>query len=292
MWSYPRIRGPTMSRDDIAAAQAALNAWPDSVLPSPTWQISDACRRLIDALGGLHADAAGWLDIAALIRQVLLTARVTYGGRPTLSIPEDDEWASPEHWEAVRCDVAPLSDGRRSVQALDWEPPATLVDDGVGEGPAREQVLEAYRDADPARFAELNADPFWESVHNYPTYRGEPQRQAARAAVLNDGAAVLISLPTGRGKTAIAWSKVLLARQGVSVVVVPTVVLALDMERRTAEMAKDRGRELSPLGIVRVCRLSGSRRQEATSRRCKGRYTATALHVSGGVRVESGASHA
>ena len=80
-------------------------------------------------------------------------------------------------------------------------------------------------------------------MHGYGSYRGEPQRQAARAAVLNDGGALAVALPTGRGKTAVAWSKALLSDHGVSIVVVPTVVLALDMERRTQEASQARQRD-------------------------------------------------
>jgi ATP-dependent DNA helicase RecQ len=230
----------------MAAAQSVLAAWPETNSLDPTWVISDACRRLIDAVVGLSDQTAGWRDVASLVRQVLLTQRVTYGGHPSLSVPPGPTWPSSEQWEAVRCTTAPLANGGRSVQALDWAPPATSEGDDTGVDLARDQVLEAYRDADFPHAKTLDADPFWKIAHGYPTYRGEPQRQAARAAVLNDGGSVLISLPTGRGKTAIAWSKVLLSTQGVTVVVVPTIVLALDMERRTNETANHLGRQLSP----------------------------------------------
>ena len=91
------------------------------------------------------------------------------------------------------------------------------------------------------------------SAHRYDHYRGEPQRQAARAAVLNDGGSLIVALPTGRGKTAVAWSKALLSDRGVTIVVVPTVVLALDMERRTSEEA-NRGRATEPAREVRLRR--------------------------------------
>jgi ATP-dependent DNA helicase RecQ len=237
-----------MSRDDIAVAQANLNSWP---LPAPadsSLDLSDACLRLLHALAGLRDGGAGWRDVAALVRQVLLTARVTYGGQPTLAVPSSDEWPNAAQWEMVNCSCSPLPDGRRSVQALDWAPPTSLENDGVGDHLAHEQVLEGYRDEQPNQSGLLGADPFWKSAHDYPTYRGEPQRQAARAAVLNSGGSLLVSLPTGRGKTAVAWSKVLLSNEGVTVVVVPTIVLALDMERRTDELAKRRGQPFSPLG--------------------------------------------
>lgn len=237
-----------MSRDDIAVAQEAIKAWPEPLDVDSAFDVSDACRRLVDAIAGLSDGATGWLDIAALVRQVLLTTQVTYGGHSTLAVPHETPWPTTEQWEQVNCSWAKLQNGWRSVSALDWEPPASQQDDGVGEDLAREQVLEVYRDVEPDQTLLLDADPFWKSAHDYETYRGETQRQAARAAVLNDGKSVLISLPTGRGKTAVAWSKVLLAGQGVTIVVVPTVVLALDMERRTDEMARDRQLQLSPIG--------------------------------------------
>src|SRR6185312_14107994 len=64
----------------------------------------------------------------------------------------------------------------------------------------------------------------------------------------NDSGALIVALPTGRGKTAVARSKTLLSVEGVTIVVVPTVVLALDMERRTTEAAANRNQPLSPLG--------------------------------------------
>ncbi|MCZ4552242.1 protein DpdF [Gordonia rubripertincta] len=235
-----------MSRDDIAAAQAALIAWPEAESPLRTLVLSDACRRLLDALAGLSDYRAGWRDVASLVRQVLLTSRVTYGGSPSLSVPVGSAWPSPEQWEEVSCISAPLDDGRRSVQALDWAPPSSSEPTDAENSLAVSQVLDVYRDADPRRGGLIDADPFWKAAHDYATYRGQTQRQAARTAVLNEGGSVLVSLPTGRGKTAIAWSKVLLSTMGVSIVIVPTVVLALDMERRTADTAKRLGRRLSP----------------------------------------------
>ncbi len=236
-----------MSRDDISTAQAALDRWPAVEVVSGR-AISDACRRLLDALNGLDLQAVGWRDVAALTRQVLLIARETYGGNPALSVPATSPWPTATQWEAVECQATRLVDGRVSIRALDWEPPATPEGGNVGLEEARSEVLAAYRDEAPDEPNPLDADPFWKEAHHYLTYRGEPQRQAARAAVLNDEGSVVIALPTGRGKTAVAWSKVLLSTRGVTVIVVPTVVLALDMERRTQQMAQHRGIQLSPLG--------------------------------------------
>lgn len=236
-----------MSRDDISTAQSALDRWPEPV-STVGRDISDACRRLLDALNGLESGKSGWCDAAALIRQVLLTAQTTYGGDRALSTPNTPLWPTTAQWEDLECQTSRLADGRLSIRAQDWAPPATSEGGDVGRDAARSQVQDVYKDIEPDELRLIEADPFWKEAHHYPTYRGEPQRQAARAAVLNDEGSLVICLPTGRGKTAVAWSKVLLSTSGVTVIVVPTVVLALDMERRTQEMARDRGIQLSPVG--------------------------------------------
>ncbi|MCH6470684.1 DEAD/DEAH box helicase [Sinomonas sp. 5-5] len=57
---------------------------------------------------------------------------------------------------------------------------------------------------------------------------------------------MVVVLPTGRGKTDVAWSRALLRATGVTIVVVPTVVLALDMERRTRAASAHQPHPLSP----------------------------------------------
>lgn len=237
-----------MSRDDLATVQATLDVWRQPPPLDPTRQVSDACRRLLAAIGGLATEDTGWRDVASLCRQVLLIARETYGGDPSLAVPARPPWPTVDQWEAVGCLTTRLADGRLAIRPEDWQPASTPQRDGHGDDAAREQVLAAYRDVDPEHRNAIEADPFWVTANGYETYRGETQRQAARAAVLNDSGSLLVALPTGRGKTAVAWSKVLLSSQGATIVVVPTVVLALDMERRTQELARSRGLPLSPLG--------------------------------------------
>jgi len=237
-----------MSRDDLSVLQQALNSWPASYTLPTGSVVSDACRRTLDAMPHLGTEAAGWRDMAGLIRQVLIIAKVTYAGSPGLAVPAGSPWPTSSDWETMHCTAAQIVNERRTVRALDWAPHRSDEDDGPASELALDQVRAAYLDANPP-FADLVvADPFWTSAHRYDHYRGEPQRQAARAAVLNDGGSLIVALPTGRGKTAVAWSKALLSDRGVTIVVVPTVVLALDMERRTSEEAKLRGEELSPTG--------------------------------------------
>jgi ATP-dependent DNA helicase RecQ len=231
-----------LSRDDIAVLQDALDSWPEIPNERRGAEISDACRRALDAMAQLRDGQAGCLDIAGLIRQVLLSSEATFGGTPNAVVQSGAPWPSASQWQAVGCTSVPAADGRSLINAEQWAPPASYANDGVGEALALRQVQAAYRDEVPIFENSVPADPFWTAVHGYDSYRGEPQRQAARAAVLSEGGALAVALPTGRGKTAVAWSKALLSDHGVSIVVVPTVVLALDMERRTQEASQARQR--------------------------------------------------
>lgn len=235
-----------MPRTDLSDAQVALNAWP-AVAPAPA-TVGEACRRLHDALAGFSIDSAsvGWRDVASLVRQVLLVDVYSYGGTPQLVVPLGDPWPSAADWHAVGCHSVQIG-GRLRITAKPWDP-------GDGEGEtgralARAVVASAYVDSEVQSPPTLPADPFWRRAHGdaYSHYRGVAQQTAARAAVCNDGNPLIVSLPTGRGKTAVAWSKPLLSVRGVTIVIVPTVVLALDMERRTREQATSSHKQLSPI---------------------------------------------
>ncbi|WP_175417154.1 DEAD/DEAH box helicase [Arthrobacter sp. 24S4-2] len=131
------------------------------------------------------------------------------------------------------------------MSARTWEP--SVGESDTAPAIAQTRVAEVFRHEVIPGPSSIPADPFWAAAHKYSTYRGVAQQQAARAAVTNDGTPLIISLPTGRGKTAVAWSKSFLSSEGVTVVIVPTVVLALDMERRTREQAQTKNKQLSPV---------------------------------------------
>lgn len=233
-----------MSRDDLSTLQAAVVAWPRAHAPSEYSDLSDVCRRALHALPGLSTGKTGSGDIAALFRQTLLSAKADYGGDASLSVPMGDPWPSRADWTTFRCTGVDVENGHLQIRAQEWEPDHHSSEAAL----ARVQIEECYRTAPQVVPDFLAPDPFWEQAHGYASYRSESQRQAARAAVINEGNPLLVALPTGRGKTAVAWSKALLSPRGVTVIIVPTVVLALDMERRTADEARRSGRNLSPLG--------------------------------------------
>lgn len=229
---------------DFGALQDAIDAWPDVAAEQPA---TDAGRRLLDAVGGLASGEAGGGDIAALTRQVLLEDAARFGGMPHLTFPAAAPWPNVVQWRAAACEPRAVGD-RVIVTALDWCPPLSVDEDAEM---AAAQVREVYRGPQsPFRRSLVGApaDPFWTRTLGHDAYLSFAQRAAARAvAVAPEGSTVVVVLPTGRGKTDVAWSRALLRGSGVTIVVVPTVVLALDMERRTRAMS---ARQLQPLSPV------------------------------------------
>ncbi|RZS64546.1 helicase-like protein [Agromyces ramosus] len=234
-----------MHNSDVAEAQEAIANWPDK--SGFSGSVGDPCRRLIHALENFQSvhDPTGWRDVAGLVRQVLLTDHLLFGGRPQLVVPTEHPWPTVDQWAALNCTAVMVGVGRYRVTAEPWLP-------SIGEDPdaqlrAASQLASVYRGQVMQKQSTSVADPFWAAAHGYTTYRGAAQQQAARAAVTNDGVPLLVSLATGQGKTAVAWSKPLLSSVGVTVVIVPTIVLALDMERRTRMRASASRLSLSPV---------------------------------------------
>jgi ATP-dependent DNA helicase RecQ len=237
-----------MELDGWARAQALLEAWPDKPPPAAATGTS---RRLEDALAGLASGAAGRRDIAALIRQVLLEAEAR-GNSGHLTVPVHERFPTREEWAEVRCGTVPGSrEGTLRVWVHPWSP-------GQPEGPAAQAAKADLRQVhlgtnSPQRrsLAACEGDPFWLAAlgDRYHQYLSTAQRQAARSVALAPpGSTTIVCLPTGHGKTDVALAPILLdGGAGVSVIVVPTVILAIDLERRIRALVGDSGRG-SPSG--------------------------------------------
>lgn len=230
-----------------AQAQELYAAWPQV----PRTTATGTLRRLEDALADRAAfgvDSVGWRDIAALTRQVLLEAAVR-GNNTGLEVPLDLALPSRDQWEQMACRTLPTERGLR-VFALMWHPPTVAPE---AQESAKEDLKQVYLGADSPHRRHLDsrpADPYWAEALGYQEYVSVGQQQAARAVALAPaGTTTIVCLPTGHGKTAVAQASALLAgtRGGVSLVVVPTVILALDMEARTQATLARQGRH-SPTG--------------------------------------------
>ena len=193
-------------------------------------------RRLFDAIVCVLRSSEYSLDAAVLIRQTVrhlseavpterdLVERVAIAEGLLDAIDAGD-------LTRVGVTVTPGSNGQPSqVSARSWVPDwlpqlgstrldhASVAGSDFGTRASHEPVA---------------ADPMFVEATGYSSYRGRGQQAAVRAALtIRPGDSLIVSLPTGNGKTDVALT---LQRQGgnkTTVIVVPTVALALDMERR------------------------------------------------------------
>ncbi|APB72497.1 ATP-dependent DNA helicase RecQ [Paenibacillus polymyxa] len=168
------------------------------------------------------------MDLAALIRGVLRYESERSGGeRIFLRVPRRANWPNELMYKLVG--IVILDEVRDSYLLCaetwlpDWLPQADK------EGPERPLFALKPRN----QMKEVEGDPFLKEV-NRLNYRCNAQRAAVRTVLTSpQDATILLNLPTGTGKSLCGQLPALLfsRQEGVTVVVVPTVALALDQER-------------------------------------------------------------
>jgi ATP-dependent DNA helicase RecQ len=193
-------------------------------------QFDGTTRRLRDALAQHPDGRANNRDLVALTRQLLLEHEArNVAQTSTITVPLGERLPTTEQWRQGGCDAL-MHGAEAYITAKDWFPPS---DDRTT---ADEDVVPVYR-GQKSKMGSFAADPFWTQTlgERFVVYKSDGQRQAARAAVTAPpGSTLIVCLPTGQGKTEVALSALVPATRniGVAVIVVPTVVLAQDMERR------------------------------------------------------------
>ena len=225
----------------VHEAQRQLDQWHRDELET------HASGRLAAALRDLGSSKSGSSDVAVLLRQVLrhddASRRATLG----LIGSEDAVGFIPSSIDVAHCRFFPrnfgwidyglipvlVDDDKTRVTAQPWCPAwlpngtATAVDEAVA---ATERVR---------RVESVHGDPFLRRIDaNIDTYLTPGQRAAVRSALLaGPGSTLVVNLPTGGGKTLAMLAPALVNEDAgrVSVIVVPTVALALDHQRRVAE---------------------------------------------------------
>lgn len=237
-----------MCAESVTSIGAALLDWPE---PIGANLLTGSTRRLGDALNVLAADGlVGAGDVATLVRQLMLS------GAPTAQIPDgvpmarDPRWPAGAVWKSVGCHLSHSADGEIIAAAEPWWPPITGTESAAAASRAVSAVYDNRR-SQSHKPATVPADPFWRDSLGYTTYRSVAQRQTARVvATAPAGATIIAVLPTSAGKTSVVLARALRDSRygGVSVIVVPTVVLALDLERRTREVLEEQHDRPSPSG--------------------------------------------
>ena len=191
--------------------------------------VPDDAPPIARPLRAMDDGSASPLDLAVLIRHALRYER------GTLRVPATDGMPSADDWASVGVTATP-SGGGFMVEGRPWKPDwlADPGDDGVDAAVAAGQARR--------RSEEVAGDPFLREFQ-YETYRSTGQRRALRAALgAPRGSTLVVSLPTGEGKSLVFHA---LARvgfgdgRGVTLVVTPTVALAADHEQNSQRLGFD-----------------------------------------------------
>ena len=173
------------------------------------------------AAGGADADRLGW------VRQGLRWADLHAGQERVATTPVPGRIAR----DAALLERFGLErSGSGLVAARPWRP--TWLAGTVAHDADAAHAAVARRPK-----AAVGGDPFLSAV-GYTTYLSAGQRAAMRAVLLAPpGSSLLAVLPTGAGKSLLAKLPPLV-EDGLTVVVVPTVALALDQERALRQEAE------------------------------------------------------
>lgn len=206
-----------------------LSRWPIDVVPgtSAVDPILDRIRQILSSIQS-QSQAENWQgDLQPLIRHCLLRESQRVGRDVHLRVPALDNWPSSTNWQAHGVESV-LTDGGAAylLHAKSWFPDWL---DWAEEG--------AFNDAFAGKVvrqpSKCSADPFIEDATGFADYSSAGQREAVRAAFLmRPGHTLIVNLPTGSGKSLVGQAPALVNREDgpLTIVVVPTVALALDQE--------------------------------------------------------------
>ena len=203
-----------------------------SVYPVPT-----SFLRLSRALATSDARPSR-LDLAVLIRNCLRfhESQSGFSVPSRIRVPQVPDWPTVQEWELVGLDALP-SDDWITIRAKPWLPhwlPGSAPN-GVDAAVVSETQLRSI--------LPVPGDPFMTGIDGHGDYQSGGQRSAVRAALCAPpGSTLVVCLPTGEGKSFVFQAIASFGygstdgRAGVTLVVTPTVSLALDHQRRAQDM--------------------------------------------------------
>ncbi|WP_438447074.1 protein DpdF [Gorillibacterium sp. sgz5001074] len=167
-------------------------------------------------------------DLAALVRGILRAESERSGGqRILLKVPKQQSWPTLAMYQEAGVVALEENENTFLVYAEPWAP--NWLNFKSGEEPDKP----LYGLVKRSHLKEVQGDPFLPEVGRH-SYRCGAQRDAVRSLLTApEDATVLINLPTGTGKSLCGQLPALMMskQEGVTVVIVPTVALALDQER-------------------------------------------------------------
>ena len=217
------------SEFDFAALLTLCSRWKSE--PVPTTRASDPVferlRQVLQAMRDRPSERP-ITDLIALLIQVLLR-KDKAATDLWIRVPLTTSWPTVQEWRAAWFEVVEDADFltvRARLPRLPWL------------GLQQDFFDDVFTRKLSRRPLHVPADPVFVNAMGLPTYTCEGQREAVRALLHLPARCTLIAdLPTGSGKSVLAQLPPLLSAEGrLTLVIVPTVALALDQARRMAAL--------------------------------------------------------
>ncbi len=225
---------------DFDRLHETLRVLPDT--KDLTQRFSDrSCEQLRKAIVALHENqsAVGSGDLAGLTRHVMRRAALETNDSQTVwTVPKSAPWPSKDLWIDSQIEV--IAEDQQSFRlkaSKSWS--ATWLANSNEFDPFEAAYRETARRVVWPSSPHLPLDTALQYGLQLPFtgYQGPGQRLAVRAAFfLRPGGTLVVNLPTGTGKSLVAWAPALLSEQNaLTVMITPTIALAIDQERQLQE---------------------------------------------------------
>ena len=208
---------------------------PEFVDPTHS-RLADVASCLVRECGlvGDHSHATP-IEFAVLLRQIVRRFRDGLNRDVLVTLPNgiDDQILA-----RVGMTALPVAGGFKSMSAAPWKPAWLAAD--ITEFAVDAASLSPLDSNARARFlhdgSTITADPIFAEATGNSSYRSPGQLAATRSALsIAPGSTLIVQLPTGGGKTDVAITVLkseIIDKSRTNVLVVPTVALAMDLERR------------------------------------------------------------
>lgn len=213
-----------------------LETWPVTDIPA---NADDGIFKRLQQVLSWHrqnVESAIGSDLIALLRHVMRRHALQTGAPARLRVPAKENWPNRDRWASFGIRAQVVGSGQYLLESEAFSP---------------DWLIETDRPAFEHAFAERSVrqdwrrpiDPFLADASGFNYYTSAGQREAVRSAFLMpSGETLIISLPTGSGKSFVAQAPVLVRglEAGLTLCIVPTTALALDQARQTTELLKRR----------------------------------------------------
>jgi len=218
-----------------------LRGWPQVSIPQGRFD-DPVSERLRIALLSLNSqpDGVGFSDLASLIRYALRKESCASGSNAILEVPCGNlPWPDEKTWQKHGCEVLRTPrPGFALITTHEWVP--TWLKQRNVWPPLRDVERAVDRRRDHER--RVPADPAIVDAFKHEFYLSVAQGDAIRSVMLAPpGGVFLVNLPTGGGKSLVGLSMALLgdtASRGVTIVIVPTVALAIDQVEQAKQLTR------------------------------------------------------